>query len=133
LVININKKAQTWSVDVVLGLLIFVGAFFIFYAVLNQNPNTKVKNLKEEASTVIKQVSSDSSQLRIVDGNEINLSRAGELKNLSYVELKNMLRIEGDFCVYIEDENGNVILINNSYRAIGSPDINVTGVPCSQK
>ena len=131
--INIDKKAQTWSVDVVLGLLIFVGAFFIFYAVLNQNPNTKVKNLKEEASTVIKQVSSDSSQLRIVDGNEINLSRAGELKNLSYVELKNMLRIEGDFCVYIEDENGNVILINNSYRAIGSPDINVTGVPCSQK
>ncbi len=116
-----------------LGLLIFVGAFFIFYAVLYQNPNTEVKNLKEEASTVIKQVSADNSQLRIVDGNEINLSRAGELKNLSYEELKKMLRVENDVCIYIEDEDGNIILINDSYRAIGSPDINVTGVPCSQK
>ena len=131
--IKINKRAQTWSVDVILGLIIFVGAFFIFYAVLNQNPNTKVKNLKEDASTVIKQVSSDNSQLRIVDGNEINISRAGELKNLSYDDLKRRLRIDGDVCIYIEDENGNVILINNSYQAIGSPNINITGVPCSQK
>ena len=133
LVITINKKAQTWSVDIILGILVFMGAFIIFYAVLNQSPNTKVKNLKQEASIVIKQVSSDDTQLRIIDQNELNISRAGELKNLSYEELQKRLRIEGDFCIYIEDENGNVILINNSYRGIGSPDINITGIPCSQK
>ena len=126
-------KAQSWSIDIVLGVIIFIAAFFIFYSILNSNPNASAGNLKEQASIIIKQTTSGGSAVAIVNNNEINISKFNELKNLSYDELKRMLRVEGDFCIYLEDENGNVVLINNSFRGIGSPKINLSGVPCSQR
>lgn len=131
--VNINPKAQSWSIDITLGVIVFIAAFFVFYSLLNANPNAKAKNLQEEASLIVKQVASEETPLRIVDNREINVSRLNELKNMGYEELKRKLRIEGDFCIYFEDEKGNLVLINNSYRGVGSPDINLSGVPCSQQ
>ena len=130
---KINPKAQTWSVDIILAVIVFMGAFFIFYTLLYGNSSTKAGNLNEEASIVIKQVSSGDSSLRILNKNEINITKINELKNLSYDELKQRLRVEGDFCIYVEDENGNIVLLNNSYKGIGSSSINISGTPCSQK
>ncbi len=132
-VIKFNQKAQTWSVDIILAVVLFMGAFFLFYVLLSDNTSIIAGNLQDEASIVIKQVSSGDAQLRIVDKNEINITKINELKNISYDELKQRLRIQGDFCIFLEDENGNVILINNTYAGIGSPEINISGVPCSQK
>ena len=130
--IFINPKAQSWSIDLALGVIVFMVAFFIFYSALNENPNTKESNLKEDASAVIKEVSSSNGALSIVANNQINESKAGELKNLGYSSLKKRLRVDGDFCIYLEDEKGNVVLINNSYRGIGSPNMNISNAPCSQ-
>ena len=131
--VQINQKAQSWSIDVILGVIVFIGAFFVFYALLNENTKNTAGSLKEEASKVVKQVAAEDSLLRIVDNNEINETKLGQLKNLSYDELKSRLRVEGDFCIYIEDDKGYVVLINNSYKGIGSPDINISRTPCSQK
>lgn len=127
------SKAQSWTIDITLGIVVFMAAFFVFYALLNANPSAKASNLKDEASSVIRQVASEEAPFRVVDGDEVNVSRLNELKNLSYDELKRSLRVEGEFCIYFEDEKGNLVLINNSYRGIGSPDINLSGTPCSQK
>lgn len=116
-----------------MAVVVFFTAFIIFYVIVSSNSGTKVSTLKKEASVVIKQIASDEYLYKIVDGNELNASRLGQLKNISYDELKRMLRINGDFCIYIEDEQGNLVLINDSYRGIGSPNINLSGVPCSQK
>lgn len=127
------KQSQSWSIDIVLGVIVFMAAFFIFYSLLDSNPSAKASSLKEQASSVIRQIGSEENPLSIVIDNEVNTSRLNELKNLTYDELKRRLRIEGDFCIYIEDEKGNLVLINNSYKGIGSPDINLSGTPCSQK
>ena len=129
---GINSKAQSWSIDIAIGVVIFIGAFFMFYALINANPNTKVEHLKEEASQVITQIVSSDSLLKVVEKNEINQSRLNQMKNLTYAELKRMLNIESDFCIYIEDDKGNIVLINDSYRGIGSSTINLSNVPCSQ-
>ena len=131
--IRINTKAQSWSVDIMLAAVIFMSSFFIFYALFSENSNTKVSNLRDDASTVIKQVSTADNSLRIINSNEVNVSKIQELKNLSYDELKRRLRIEGDFCIYFEDEKGNIVLINNSYKGVGTQNINISGTPCSQK
>ena len=110
-----------------------MAAFFIFYALINSNPDTKAGSLKEEATIIIKQVGSGGSLIRVIDNNEINLTKAGALKNLDYDQLKKKLRIEGDFCIYLEDKQGNLVLINNSYKGIGTPNIALGGTPCSQK
>ena len=127
------KKAQSWSMDIALGVIIFTAAFFVFYALLNANTNTKASNLKDEAYIVITQITSEDSIVRVVDGNEVNIDKLNELKNLSYDDLKRKFRVEGDFCIYLEDGKGNFVIINNSYKGIGAPSINLSGTPCSQK
>lgn len=127
------KKSQSWSVDIALGVIVFMAAFFIFYSLLSTNPNTKASNLKEEASIIIKQFGSGDASIRIIDNNEVNTSKVNELKNISYDELKRRLRIESDFCIYFEDDKGYIMIINNSYRGVGAPNINLSGAPCSQK
>ena len=127
------KKSQSWSIDIILGVIIFMAAFFIFFALLNANPAAKANNLQEEAAIVIKQVVAEGSPLGVISNNEVDISKLNDLKNLSYDELKRRLRIEGDFCIYFEDDKGNIVLINNSYKGIGASSINLSGTPCSQK
>ena len=130
---NLKQKAQSWSIDIALGVVVFIAAFFIFYFLLSPSPTSKAGSLKSDASSVIRQVASEEAAEGIVDGEEINVSKLNELKNLSYDELRRRLRVEGDFCIYFEDEQGNIVIINDSYKGIGSPNINISGTPCSQK
>lgn len=131
--IIIVSKSQVWSVDIILAVVVFMGIFFTFYAIINSDSSENARNLQQDAATIIKQVSSGQGSLKIISNNEVNVSKISELKNLSYSELKSRLRVEGDFCIYFEDENGNIVLINNSYRGVGSSNINISGTPCSQK
>ena len=101
--VRLKSKAQSWSIDIIIGVLVFIGAFFVVYALLNSNPETKASNLKNEASLIVKKMTSEGF-LKIVDGNEVNESKLNELKNLTYDELKRILAIEGEFCIYFEDE-----------------------------
>lgn len=128
-----SRKSQAWSVDVILAVVIFMGSFFLYYAIANSDSGSEVAGLKADANSIIKQVSNEGSTLSIVSEQEINVTKIGELKNLNYDELKSQLRVEGDFCIYIEDEKGNLVMINDSYRGVGSQNINISGVPCSQK
>lgn len=118
--------------DIILAVVLFLGSFFLFYALLNDDSQSRAKNLRDGASVVIKQVSSEGVPVNFVYKQQINLSRMNELKNLSYEELKGMLRVEGDFCIYLEDEKGYVIILNNSYKGIGSGNINISKTPCNE-
>ena len=131
--LKIKLKAQSWSIDIALGVIIFMAAFFIFYALLSANPQTKAANLKEEASIIIKQLVSGEPPIRIVDNNNINLSRVNQLKNISYEKSKTRLRGESDFCIYMEDDKGNIVPIESGVYGIGSSKIEIGGVPCTQR
>lgn len=63
----------------------------------------------------------------------INENKLKEIKNMNYDDFKKSINAKNDFCIYFEDEKGNIVLINNSYKGIGSPSINLSGIPCSLK
>lgn len=134
-----NKKSQSWSVDIILAVIVFMVAFFVFYALLESDPQAKVSDLKEEASIVIEQVADEESPLKAVDKGAIDVDELNKLKSLPYDDLKRRLRTEGDFCIYIEDENGNLVKIGGT-KSVGSPDIKIKDkigdeiqeIPCSQ-
>ena len=109
-----------------------MGSFFVFYALFSGDPAAKAKSLMDDASTVIKQVSSEGVDVKIIDNQQINITKMNELKNMSYEELKRTFRIEGDFCIYLEDDRGYAIILNNSYKGIGSPNINISNTPCNE-
>jgi hypothetical protein len=129
-VVKIGRQSQSWSVDIMLAVVIFMGAFMLFYAFTSGDSAADAELLKKDGSAIIRQVSSEDSPVRIVDNNAINASRIEEISAISYEELKARLRAEKDFCIFIEDEDGKMVIINNSFKAIGSSKINLSGIPC---
>ena len=129
---NYKKKSQSMSIDILIGVIVFLAVFIVFYGILNPQQGSKAKNLKNDATTVIQQVSSIDAPYKIVEKEEINESRFVELKNLTYDEIKRNLRVDGDFCIFIEDNKCNIVLLNNTYIGIGSSIINVSDIPCNQ-
>ena len=55
----------------------------------------------------------------VVDENKLN-----EVKSIDYNDLKKSLKAKNDFCMFLQDENGNIIL------AKGSPKLSKDGVAC---
>ncbi len=109
-----------------------MGAFFLFYSLLYSESSDKAAKLREEASQIIKQITSGDAALRIIEEKGVNMSKIAELKKLGYGKLKSMLRVEDDFCIFLEDEKGNIVVLNNTYKGIGSSSINVSSTPCNE-
>ena len=65
--IKIPKKAQLWSLDIVLGIVVFITSLFVFYALLASDTDDESDSLKREASLIIKEVSSQDGALRVGD------------------------------------------------------------------
>lgn len=123
-----NRKSQAVTMDGILAVLLFIGAFFaVFFLVSNKDTST-VQDLKKEAERISAEVNVNSN-LSIVNGNTLNQSQVSRLINTSYDDRKRGLNTLHEFCIYFEDENGNLIKINGT-NGIGSPLINISGVPC---
>lgn len=67
----------------------------------------------------------DGGDLGFANNGTIDEAKIREIEGMDYRELKQKLNAKRDFCVYIEDEKGNVVL------AIGSPKLNSDGLSCS--
>lgn len=57
----------------------------------------------------------------IVDENKLR-----QIQSMEYAEFKKSLNAKNDFCVYLEDENGNIIL------AKGSSRLSMDGLVCKE-
>ena len=57
----------------------------------------------------------------VVDENKLK-----EIQNIGYEDFKRSLNVKNDFCIYLEDENGEIIL------AKGSSKLNNDGMVCRE-
>jgi len=114
------KKSQAWSMDIMIALVIFIGVIFVFYSILSTNGDNKIKELKDDALIVAENIdlTMDSSQIE-------------ELLGEDYLELKKKLRVKNEFCIFLEDEEGNVIYLSQDRPGIGSGKIKISEVKCS--
>lgn len=104
-------------------LAIVLVVALIAIAVSVYEGSKKVSNIEAEKITGL-----------ILDGNEISFASGGvvdqgklnQVKGMDYKELKNYLNAKQDFCMYMEDENGNILL------AKGSPKLSEGGEACSK-
>ena len=97
------KKSQAWSMDIMIAMVIFISIIFVFYSILSNNGDNKIRELKDDAL--------------IVAGNidiTKNPNRIEELLREDYSELKKKLRVKNEFCIFLEDEEGNVIPANRA-------------------
>jgi len=52
------------------------------------------------------------------------------LDQMDYDEVKNLLGVKNDFCIFFEDVTGNLVKIDDLNLAIGSNKIYINGQPC---
>ena len=136
----INKKAQTWSLDTVIAVFIFISAISAFIIIISTDlDENTVERLKDDAKILPQALFSQSaSEFAIVEGNKINLAWLNRTQAEEYKYIKSELGIKSDFCVYFEDADGNLINISGLTGTdrgvgIGSRDIELSDtIACSK-
>jgi len=137
--VKISKRAQTWSTDTLVAAAIFVLALIIFFYVISLSTEKNiVEELKLEGVKIpLKFVSSsegNNDTLVFIIGNKVDKEKLQQIASMSYYDLKRKLGIKNDFCIYFEDENGNLINISDivgiPVAGIGSPNVTISGIQC---
>jgi len=118
-----KNKSQAWSFDVIIAVIVFVSAFFLFYFLVNPQEDT-VENLKTCAEFI-------SESLNFTETGEINDTLLQDLIDADYPTYKAKIRADCDFCIYLEDQKGDIIYIRSGVSGIGSSKINISDIPCS--
>jgi len=113
-----------------IAIVVFAGAIFFIYAIFNANQGDGAKELETDASKVLESVASEDPNVGIVEGIEVEEAKLQQLLGEDYNTIKEKIRADKDFCIFLEDENGGIIYISPGQPGIGSNTIRVSDVPC---
>lgn len=116
--------------DVMLAIVVFIGTIFVFYAIFSANQKGASEELEKSAAKVLKSVSSEDPDVGIMDGIEVDEAKLVQLLGKDYDAIKEQIRAGKDFCIFLEDENGDIIYVSPGQPGIGSSKIRISDVPC---
>ncbi len=124
------KKGQTWSIDAIFAAVVFL-IVIVFAIVLLTDlfEAGTTKELNEESQRILQKLSSGIGP-QLIRGSEVNMENVEQLLNMTYDELKELLGVKYDFCIFFEDQDGNIILINESFVGFGDPNVTINDLPC---
>lgn len=125
------RQGQSWSMDIVIAVVVFgfvalaIGSFVL----LNQ---PDAERLERNSQIVIANLATDFNGCGpVLRGNQLNRTNLECLFEQDYEEFKQATGARNDFCVFLEDEQGNLWTFQNGQlRAWGSSRVNVGGDPC---
>ena len=103
------KKFNFKIDEIVLVLMVAIVAI----AVISYEKSRSISPIEAEKITAM---ILDDHEISFVNGGVVNESKLREVQSLDYKELKEELNAKKDFCIYMEDENGNIILDKSSEK-----------------
>ena len=127
------RKAQTWSLDVMIAIFIFIVVVIGFFYILDMSSKPdEAEKLKDEGETIpdilISSETGESQsavmEKRVDEGKIDELVERSQTKE-GYENLKKELGIEGEFYIHFEDDEGNIIYINETTAGIGSDEVTI--------
>ena len=98
-------KKPNFKIDEI--LLVFIVAVIIIVIGMYEKASQPVSPL--EAEKIAEDIL-NGNVVGLIEGGEINALKLQEIQDIDYDDLKELLNAKNDFCIYIEDENGNIIL-----------------------
>jgi len=132
-----KNKAQTWSFDLIVAVVLFVVVIGLFYGFMIKDQNESTDKLLDETKLITYKLDCTHSENQdncVLDsGNTLNETKLIDLYDSSYEGIKSQFGLESEFCIYVRDLNGNLIPIN-SKTGFGSSDLILTesGKTCSE-
>lgn len=121
------KKVTVSKDKLAMFLFILFLLVVIFFFDAANNTYQKVTSEKMMSKLVI--TGNEDNGVAFVVEDKVDAARLMEFANKDYEQLKKELGINGDFTVYFEDEQGNLVPIGNKY-CIGSDRASVSGFTC---
>ena len=126
------RKAQAWSIDLIIAVVIFILVMTIFYTLLVREPKTDVRALQKEAQIISEKLQSSQSggDCAFINGKDIDITKMRRCYNeKSPEEFARETNIENKFCIYLIDQNGRVVSIDNR-TGWGYGDLNISNTSC---
>lgn len=143
-----GARGQSWSMDLIIGVVIFLLAIGVIYAVLTSKAKEDITPLRIESEVVATKLtnseSTQTNELNVIKNNQLDIDKLSALTVKvqtpeGYEALKAQLGIKNNFCIVLLDERGNVVYLTDAtgknYTGIGPSDnnFNISGIPCGQQ
>lgn len=129
-----ERRAQVWSMDVIIAIIIFlfsIGVFLFF--TLEQESGQEQTRLTVQSRLIADYLTESVLQNGAVDEGKLQNFVADSVSN--YDQVRGNLGVRDDFCVVFIDENGDLILVTdgtNMRAGIGNDDLNLSLVDTSE-
>src|SRR3989338_1808089 len=117
-----RTKAQTWSLEVFMAMMIFLIAIVMFYAVIFTTP--KHKELTSVAELITKSIDTN----ELFEDGMLTQEEAEQLSGKTCNELKQMVNTNKKICIYFKDQGGNIVPLSAEYKVIGCDGITIGSV-----
>lgn len=129
-----KKRGQTWSVDLVIGVVIFLLLVVVFYSLFAVDRG-EYTVLREEADYALGALSQGSSTVtgvpKIIQGQRLNQTELQALYATDYATLKAQLGITSDFCIVVVDDTGGLVQVGGKYSQGTGSDLELAeGIFC---
>ncbi len=132
------RKAQVWSIDVILAIVIF-GFIMVAVASFALLERPDAQSLQRDAQFISAQLSGTpipGCPGTLVVGNTIDEDVLKCLLGREYSTVKQNINPGTDFCLFFEDERGQIILLTrtdgNTTYGFGSSSVSLSGHPCGE-
>jgi hypothetical protein len=123
-----GRRAQNWSIEVIIALGIFIVIFVLASAFMYYLPSDRASEFKSDTRQILTTLEND---VQLVEDNVIDEDELNELAAMSCDELRDLLQITGEVCIHFESLDGSAIQLDNGGFVIGCGNISIVdGVLC---
>lgn len=105
-----KKNKFKFKIDEMILVLVVASLAFIVSVYEKSNDSKKI-DAKEITEIIL-----DDHFMSFVINGVVDEGKLKEIQQMDYVTLKSRLNAKNDFCVYMEDSNGNVIIAKGSSK-----------------
>ena len=128
-----NRKREWFNFDKAIFLLLMLSFISILRAITSAETRTidAMAGLEQDAVAVLNKITDENTPVSLLKSNELIEERVEYLEQIGYDDIKRMVGINSDFCIFFEDVTGNLVRVNDVKSGIGSEKIHISGIPCN--
>ncbi|MFH1401006.1 MAG: hypothetical protein ABIH41_05805 [Nanoarchaeota archaeon] len=129
---HIRRSGQSWSLDLIIAVVIFILIVTIFYTLLISEPRSEVDTLKSGGRHVLDKldVETNTGPCAFVKDGVIDRAKAKSCYETQepdgWAQANN---VDSKYCIFILDQNNHIISIENR-TGFGNSELNVSDTPC---
>ena len=120
------KKREWLDFNKAIVLLLILALFVI----LKTTFTPQKTELMGEAEIVLATLTGGNTKVSLIESDELIEEKIKNLDQMDYDEIKNIIGVQNDFCIFFEDSSGNLVKIDGINPYIGSNKIYINGYPC---